>query len=169
MDLLAAMQVFVHTVDKGSLQAAAEASGISPTMAGKHLRSLEAHVGTRLLNRTTRRQSLTGFGQDYYLRCQEILRMVGESDIQAQNQQAAPTGTLRVTAPVYRFRFIVILPFELDHDVGIFWQITAGDNRLHVLPYLTRRHGAFNDPPQALAGFIHQQDPVADMDGRRFA
>lgn len=100
MDLLAAMQVFVHTVDKGSLQAAAEASGISPTMAGKHLRSLEARAGTRLLNRTTRRQSLTGFGQDYYLRCQEILRMVGESDMQAQNQQAAPTGTLRVTAPV---------------------------------------------------------------------
>lgn len=100
MDLLAAMQVFVQAVDKGGLSAAATACGISPTMAGKHLRALEARTSARLLNRTTRRQSLTDFGRDYYLRCQEILSLVAESDAQAQNQQAEPIGTLRVTAPV---------------------------------------------------------------------
>lgn len=100
MDLLDSMKVYVLAVEKGSLSAAATACGISATMAGKHLRTLEQRLGMRLLNRTTRRQHLTAFGEDYYVRCKEILRMVVESDAQAQNLQLAPTGQLRITAPV---------------------------------------------------------------------
>ena len=54
----------------------------------------------QLLNRTTRRQHLTPFGEDYYQRCKEILRLVAETDEQAQKLQLAPAGKLRVTAPV---------------------------------------------------------------------
>ena len=100
MDLLESMRVYVVAVDKGSLSAAAAVCGISSTMAGNHLRALEARLGARLLNRTTRRQHLTAFGEDYYLRCKEILRLVSETDAQAQNLQLAPTGTLRISAPV---------------------------------------------------------------------
>ncbi|WP_431099342.1 LysR family transcriptional regulator [Polaromonas aquatica] len=100
MDLLDSMKVYVLAVEKGSLSAAATACEISATMAGNHLRTLEKRLGMQLLNRTTRRQHLTPFGEDYYVRCKEILRLVAETDEQAQNLQLAPAGKLRVTAPV---------------------------------------------------------------------
>ena len=100
MNLLESMQVYVLIVDKGSLSAAATALDISATMAGKHLRALEARLGMQLLSRTTRRQHMTPFGEDYYARCREILRLVDETDAQAQHQQLAPAGTLRISAPV---------------------------------------------------------------------
>ncbi len=100
MDLLDSMGVYVLAVEKGSLSAAAAACGISATMAGNHLRTLEKRLGMQLLNRTTRRQQLTAFGEDYYTRCKEILRLVSETDAQAQNMQLAPAGKLRISAPV---------------------------------------------------------------------
>ncbi|NRR33346.1 LysR family transcriptional regulator [Oxalobacteraceae bacterium] len=100
MDLLDSMKVYVAAVEKGSLSAAATACAISATMAGNHLRALETRLGMRLLNRTTRRQHLTAFGEDYYLRCKEILRLVAETDAQAHNLQMAPAGKLRISAPV---------------------------------------------------------------------
>jgi DNA-binding transcriptional LysR family regulator len=100
MDLLDSMKVYVLTVEKGSLSAAAAASAMSATMAGNHLRALEERLGMQLLQRTTRRQHLTAFGEDYYARCKDILRLVAETDVQAQNMRLAPTGTLRISAPV---------------------------------------------------------------------
>lgn len=100
MDLLDSMKVYVLAVEKGSLSAAATACRISATMAGNHLRTLEKRLGMQLLNRTTRRQHLTAFGEDYYTRCKEILRLVAETDVQAQNLQLAPAGKLRISAPV---------------------------------------------------------------------
>ena len=100
MDLLDSMRVYVLAVEKGSLSAAAAVCDISATMAGNHLRTLEKRLGMQLLHRTTRRQSLTAFGEDYYVRCKEILRLVAETDAQAQNLQLAPAGKLRITAPV---------------------------------------------------------------------
>lgn len=100
MDLLDSMQIYILAVEKGSLSAAAAASGISATMAGNHLRTLEKRLGAQLLHRTTRRQHLTAFGEEYYARCREILRLVAETDALAQNQQLAPSGQLRITAPV---------------------------------------------------------------------
>ncbi len=100
MDVFDSMKVYVLAVEKGSLSAAAVACGISATMAGNHLRTLEKRLGMQLLQRTTRRQHLTPFGEDYYARCKEILRLVAETDMQAQNQQLAPAGRLRVAAPV---------------------------------------------------------------------
>ena len=100
MDLLDSMKVYVLTVEKGSLSAAATACDISATMAGNHLRTLEKRLGMKLLNRTTRRQQLTAFGEDYYTRSKEILRLVAETDAQAQNLQLAPAGKLRISAPI---------------------------------------------------------------------
>ncbi|MBD9391575.1 LysR family transcriptional regulator [Acidovorax sp. ACV01] len=100
MDMLDSMRVYVLAVEKGSLTAAALASGISATMAGNHLRTLEKRLGAQLLHRTTRRQHLTAFGDEYYARCKEILRLVAETDALAQNLQLAPAGQLRISAPV---------------------------------------------------------------------
>lgn len=114
MDLLDSMAVYVATVDKGSLSAAALASGMSATMAGNHVRTLEQRLGMQLLQRTTRRQRLTPFGEDYYARCKEILRLVAETHAQAQDQQATPAGKLRVTAPV-SFGTDALMPALADY------------------------------------------------------
>jgi DNA-binding transcriptional LysR family regulator len=65
MDVFRAMGVFVTVADTGSLTAAAAECGLSPTMDGNHLQALEDRLGTRLINRTTRRQNLTEFGKVY--------------------------------------------------------------------------------------------------------
>ncbi|TIX28962.1 MAG: LysR family transcriptional regulator, partial [Mesorhizobium sp.] len=65
MDRLTSMAVFVKTVDLGSFAAAAAALDLSGPMVGKHVRFLEERLGVRLINRTTRRQSLTDFGRAY--------------------------------------------------------------------------------------------------------
>lgn len=94
------MQVFVRVVEKGSFSAAAEDFRISPTMVGKHVVYLEERLGARLLNRTTRRQSLTEVGSVYYERCKLALAEVEAADASASELQMMPRGLLRVNAPV---------------------------------------------------------------------
>ena len=98
MDVFKAMGIFVRVVDTGSLTAAADACDLSPTMVGNHLQALEDRLGTRLINRTTRRQNLTEFGKTYYDRCVEILGLVGDADALALETQTVPKGRLRITA-----------------------------------------------------------------------
>jgi DNA-binding transcriptional LysR family regulator len=100
IDLLRAMRVFVATVERGSMTAAADHLEISPTTVSQHLAALERRVGSTLLRRTTRRQSLTSFGQRYFEQCQEILALVEDAEALAAEQHAAPQGLLRITAPV---------------------------------------------------------------------
>ena len=100
MDKLACMATFVRVVEKGSFVAAAAGTGLTATMIGNHVRYLEARLGSRLVNRTTRRQSVTEVGRDYYERCRHILAEVEVAEGFAADAQAAPRGLLRVTAPV---------------------------------------------------------------------
>ena len=100
MDTLASMAMFVRVVDTGSFAAAAEASGVSPTMAGKHIRAIEQRLGARLLHRTTRRQQLTEVGRLYYERCKLVLADVELAERSAHELQATPRGRLRITAPM---------------------------------------------------------------------
>jgi DNA-binding transcriptional LysR family regulator len=100
MDIFRAMDLFVRIVDKGSLTAAAADCDLSPTMVGNHLHALENRLGARLLNRTTRRQSLTDFGKTYYQRCVEVLELVRGTEALALEAQSVPKGLLRITAPV---------------------------------------------------------------------
>ncbi|MBD8670959.1 LysR family transcriptional regulator [Pseudomonas lurida] len=100
MDLFQAMSVYVKVVETGSLTAAAQACGLSTTMVGNHLRALEQRLGVSLLKRTTRKQSLTEFGGQYYQRCLEVLGLVADSEQLAEQAHSdVPKGTLRITAP----------------------------------------------------------------------
>lgn len=94
------MEVFVATVDAGSLTAGSAKFGITPVMAGKHVRFLEQHLGVTLLTRTTRRQSLTEIGRRYYEACRQILRDVQHAEASAHSLRASPRGRLRINAPV---------------------------------------------------------------------
>ncbi|TFW21261.1 LysR family transcriptional regulator [Massilia arenosa] len=98
MDQLASMRIFVKVVDLGGLTPVAEAERMSATMVGKHLRQLEERLGVRLLNRTTRRQSLTEAGQLYYERCKHALAEVAAADASVSSMASAPRGLLRVSA-----------------------------------------------------------------------
>ena len=107
MDRLESMAVFVRAVDLGSFAAAAIALDLSGPMVGKHVRSLEERLGVRLLNRTTRRQSLTDFGRAYYERCRAVLAEADAADALAADQFSEPRGKLRVTMPAHFGRHCV--------------------------------------------------------------
>jgi len=100
MDLLTSMATFVRVVETGSLAAAAKELRLSATMVGKHLSALEDRLGARLLNRTTRRQSLTEVGIVYLERCRQLLAAVTDADASVQTLRQAPRGTLRIASPI---------------------------------------------------------------------
>ncbi|RRH98437.1 LysR family transcriptional regulator [Mesorhizobium tamadayense] len=107
MDRLESMEVFVKAVDLGSFAAAAAALDLSGPMVGKHVRFLEERLSVRLLNRTTRRQSLTDFGRAYYERCRIVLAEAEAADALAAEQLSEPRGKLRVTMPAHFGRHCV--------------------------------------------------------------
>ncbi len=113
MDRLTSMAVFVKAVDLGSFAAAAAALDLSAPMVGKHVRFLEERLGVRLINRTTRRQSLTDFGRAYYERCRMILAETEAADALAADQLSEPRGKLRVTMPVH-FGRRCVMPILLE-------------------------------------------------------
>ncbi|MYM31766.1 LysR family transcriptional regulator [Duganella sp. CY15W] len=100
MDRLASMAAFVKTVEVGSFAAAASALAMSPQMIARHISWLESRLGARLINRTTRRQSLTEMGKAYYERCKVVLADADWADSLADQAYEAPRGRLRVNAPV---------------------------------------------------------------------
>lgn len=100
MDRLASMAAFVKAADLGSFAAAADALKLSPQMVAKHVAHLEARLGTALIHRTTRRQSLTDVGRAFYERCRVVLAEVEAADRVALDMRARPAGVLRVNAPI---------------------------------------------------------------------
>lgn len=100
MDLLAAMRTFVAIVDHGSMTRAAEVLDRSQPAVVRALAALEAHLGTRLLQRTTRRMSLTPEGSEYLERCRQILSDVQEAERAVGQDETEPHGHIRITAPV---------------------------------------------------------------------
>jgi DNA-binding transcriptional LysR family regulator len=107
MDTLAGMRVFTTVVDSGSFAAAAEKLDLSRGMASRYVAQVEAHLGARLLNRTTRRLSLTEAGQDYYERAVQVLALVEAAESSIARGAAQPSGVLRVnTAVVFGARYL---------------------------------------------------------------
>ncbi|HYD96978.1 MAG TPA: LysR family transcriptional regulator [Noviherbaspirillum sp.] len=100
MDTLTSMKVFTAVVDTGSFAAAADRLDMSRAMTSKYVAHLEEHLGTRLLQRTTRRLTLTESGSAYYERCVQILADISEAEEGALHLNENPRGTLRVTMPV---------------------------------------------------------------------
>lgn len=98
IDLVASMRVFTAVVDAGSFAGAADKLDLSRGMATRYVAQLEAHLGVRLLNRTTRKLSLTEAGTDYYQRATQVLVMIEEAESSLAEEAAVPRGTLRVTS-----------------------------------------------------------------------
>lgn len=99
MDRVTSMEVFAKIVETGSFSAAARQLRLSQAAASKHVQVLEEWLGARLLNRTTRRLSLTDFGFGFHQRCLRILEDVDEARQAGGEWRSVPKGALRVTAP----------------------------------------------------------------------
>ena len=99
MDKFKAMATFVQIADAGTLTAAAKAGCSSLPAVVRSLAALEAHLGVRLFNRTTRRISLTAEGSQYLERCRAVLAAVADAENDLAAGAAEPSGPLVVTAP----------------------------------------------------------------------
>ena len=100
MDQLTALRALRRVVELGSFTAAANALGISHSIVSRQIRQLENQLGAQLLNRTTRRFALTAAGQQYYLASRDILDALDAADRAVMQQQAQPSGSLRINAPM---------------------------------------------------------------------
>lgn len=113
MDKLRAMTTFVRIVETGSLTAAADRLGTSPTSVVRSLSALERALGVRLLNRTTRRMALTDEGREYFERCRHLLAAVDDAEAALLARQVSPAGRLVITAPVI-FGRLHVAPLVTD-------------------------------------------------------
>lgn len=100
MDRLTAMEIFTNVVEFEGFSAAASRLGISRASVSKQVIQLEESLGARLLNRTTRRVSVTEVGEAYYERCKRVLAEVEEADQLVEQLHSEPRGTLKVSAPM---------------------------------------------------------------------
>ena len=100
MDRLSAMNLYCHIVETGQLSLAADHLNLSKGAVSKQLAKLEAHLGGRLLNRTTRRLTLTEAGVAFYERAKLILESVEEAECVVSGLTAEPRGTLKINAPM---------------------------------------------------------------------
>lgn len=97
MDRLAGIEAFVRVVEGGSFVRAAEKLGLSTSALSQRVADLEAHLATRLLNRTTRKLSLTESGQAFFERSVALLADLEEAEQLAASSAARPRGTLKLT------------------------------------------------------------------------
>ena len=122
MDRLTSLTVFTRVVDSGGFSAAAQRLGMSPTMVSNHVQALENGLGVRLLNRTTRKVSVTEIGREYYERCIQILAELDEADRIVGALQATPRGRLRLHCNTHIVRFIdpVVVGLLADYpDISV--------------------------------------------------
>jgi DNA-binding transcriptional LysR family regulator len=106
MDRLTSLTAFVRVVENGGFSAAARRLNMSTAMVSNHVQALEQRLGARLLNRTTRKLSLTEVGKAYYERCTQILAELAEADEIATALQSTPRGTLRIYTHTHMVPFV---------------------------------------------------------------
>ena len=99
LDRFRSMEVFVAAVDAGSFAAASERLGMTPQMVARYVQSVEERLQVTLIQRTTRRQTLTEVGLQYYERCVQVLKDADAADAIAQQALNEPHGLLRISAP----------------------------------------------------------------------
>lgn len=125
MDRWTEMELLVQTADLGSMSRAAESLNMSNAAASRHLASLEARVGARLIQRSTRGLTLTEVGENFYRSCKSVLADMRDAEAAANATVLNPTGTLRVTAS---------LSFSVHHVAPLLKEYTSRypNVRVHV-------------------------------------
>lgn len=135
MDRLKAMEVFVHVVEQGSFTAAARSMRLPKASATTHVQALEAHVGAKLLHRTTRRVSPTLEGAVFYEHASRMLRELDEIEGSLGRAAVSPTGRLRVDVPAAAGRHIIApaIPAFLQRYPGLVVELGSTDRPVDLL------------------------------------
>ena len=135
MDRIQSMEVFVKVAQAGSLSAAAQALGFSKSTVSKHLSALEEHLGVLLINRTTRRLSLTELGAAYREHAQRILAEIEETELAIQEHTVEPKGKLRVNAPMSFgiLHLAPLLPGFMTANPRIEVELALDDRRIDLI------------------------------------
>jgi len=134
MDRLLSMRVFQKVIDAGGFAAAARALDLSPAVVTRLVADLEAHLGTRLLHRSTRRLSLSAAGENYLSRVRAILQDIDEADRAVSSQTHELAGVLRILAP----------PVLATHVLA---PLIAGFRQLHPKIVLSIEVASYKEPP----------------------
>jgi len=135
MDRFQEMSSFVAVVDARSFVAAADATGLSTTAVSRHVGELEQRLGVRLLQRTTRRLSLTAEGQAFYARCKEVLAALGEAEADVAAQSTVASGLIRVNAPL-TFGVLQLAPLWgrfIDENPAVALDVTLSDRVVDLI------------------------------------
>ncbi|MEM7671158.1 MAG: LysR family transcriptional regulator [Pseudomonadota bacterium] len=135
MDHMTALTVFRSVVEAGSFAAAARHLGLSPAAVSKNVSELEAHLATRLINRTTRTMSLTEAGSLYLERVSRVLDDLDEADRTLQAMQSAASGLLRVSAPmsVTLVGLSNMIPGFLERHPDLTLDLRLDDRRVNLV------------------------------------
>ena len=135
MDKLQAMQLFVRVVETGGMSRAADSLGIPKATATTLMQQLEAVLGVKLLNRTTRQVTVTTDGAAYYPRAVAILAEVQETEESLAQRRSVPSGRLRVDAPTLLARLVIVpaLPGFFKRYPDIELQLSSGEHRADLI------------------------------------
>lgn len=135
MDRFETLQTFVAVVEAGSFSVAAGRLGRAKSAVSRHVAELEAHLGAQLLNRTTRRLSLTEAGREFFERAQRILADLEEAELSVAAEQTALRGRLRLAAPL-SFGVLHLAPalnaFLADHPELVL-DLDLDDRRVNLV------------------------------------
>lgn len=135
MDRLQSMRVFAKVVELGSFARAAQALDMSNTVVTRNLADLETHLGTRLLNRTTRKLSLTETGQQYLERIKHILADIDDADALASSSAQVASGTLRIYCQTSfgLAQLAKLLPLYAEAMPDVVLDVTLADNVIDLV------------------------------------
>src|SRR5512132_66808 len=130
VDRLESMSILVAAAEAGSLSAASRRLGTPLATVSRKVSELEAHLKTQLLNRSSRKLTLTDAGRSYVAACRRILEDVNEAERAASGEYSAPKGDLVITAPIV-FGRLHVLPVTTNAMSALSHQQTDEEPRSH--------------------------------------
>lgn len=135
MEMLNEMAIFAQVVESGSFSAAAQQLGVNTSAVSRHVTRLEAHMGGRLLQRTTRSFALTELGQEVLIGSMRILQAARETHALAGSYSQHPSGVIRLTAPVVfgEVWLAPLLPGFLDANPDVSVRLTLMDDTIDLI------------------------------------
>ncbi len=135
MDRFVAMKVFARVVESHSFVKAAESLQMAAPQVSRFVQALEAHLGARLLNRTTRSISVTDDGEAYYQRCIRVLAEVDEMEAELTHAKLSPKGRLKVNLPSLVAKMLIIpaLPDFFEHYPDIEIEMGLSDRQVDIV------------------------------------
>ncbi len=135
LDRLDGMRLFVRVAELGSFSAVAQEMNVARSVVTRQVAALEAHLGTKLIARSTRRLSLTSAGVSYLEKCREILNLVEAAEAGLTEDRQAPRGHIRITLP-FSFGIHQMMPMFGDFMTAnpeISIELEFGDRRANLI------------------------------------